>query len=1072
MAQSSNVLSRHWPRVIGALIGAGALAGVVIARAPDVAPVVHAQGQVTFATQIEPILAEHCYECHGPDKSKGKLRLHIRDLALKGGGTGPLLVPGNSAESYMVTRLLGQGDEDRMPLDKDPLGEGEIALIRQWIDEGANWPVAAGTGAADTAAAAAAGPGGTGSAAPRIVEHWAYVPPTMPKSPAPATSAWAQTPVDGFVLARLEREGLTPSPEASKETLLRRVSLDLTGLPPTIAELDAFLADTRPDAYERVVDRLLASPHYGERWARLWLDLARYADTNGFEADQARSAWAWRDWVVQAFNADMPFDQFTIEQIAGDMLANPSQSQLIATGFHRNTMTNEEGGVDPGESRYEVLVDRVNTTSTVWLGSTLGCAQCHNHKYDPFSQKDYFQMMAFFASASYTEKPHGAGTIYREPTLDLATPEQEQSRASIRTRLEAAEAALGDDPPARQRAQTAWESEMLALDAAWTTLQPTHVSATGEVALRAEQDGSVVASGPNPEVTVYTITAPVPVAGITGIRLEALLDDSLPKSGPGRDPYGHFRLTGIDLRAGSTGAQAEAVTIPVRSGKADGAAYTFDAVMLTHSDQRGYVRKGQAWAIDAVREGFRVPHQLVLTLAQPLDLPAGAPVTIRLRHEDGTLGQGLGRFRVSVTTSPEPEGIVAIPARARAWMHIPSMQRTEAQHKELASQFRQLSPLFADDRKAIKELRTGLDDLAIPSTLVMGETPSFERPSVPLYERGSYTSPGPRVFAATPSALPPMDGSLPANRLGLARWLVSRDNPLTARVAVNRFWEALFGRGIVETSEDFGTMSSPPSHPELLDALAVQFMDEGWRLKPLLRTMVLSSTYKQRSSITPDLLQKDPYNRLYARGPRFRIEAEMVRDVALVASGTLVPTVGGPSVFPEQPDGIWDSPYNKTRWEESEGDDRYRRSLYTFLKRTAPYPLFTTFDATSREMCTVRRVRTNTPLQALATLNDEGLFELARALGSRLIAEAPSTDARITLGFRLVTARTPSAAEADRLRDYYEQAIAHYTQRPDATAAALGHVNSSSASPGDVERAAWTMVGNVLLNLDEALTKG
>jgi hypothetical protein len=1008
-------------------------------------PALHAQDKVDFTTQIEPILKEHCYECHGVEKGRGKLRLHVRDLALKGGATGPLLVPGNSAESYMVTRLMGGGDEDQMPLDKDPLPEEQIALIKRWIDEGAEWPApATGTGGAD--------------AAPQFKEHWAYVPPNAAPAPRVSNAAWVKTPVDAYVLARLDSEGLAPSPEATKETLLRRVTLDLTGLPPTVADIDAFIADTRPDAYERVVDRLLASPHYGERWARLWLDLARYGDTNGFEADQKRSAWAWRDWVVEAFNADMPFDQFTVEQLAGDMLPSPTQAQLVATGFHRNAMVNEEGGVDPGESRYEVLVDRVNTTATVWLGSTLGCAQCHNHKYDPFSQKDYFRMMAFFASASYTEQPHGAGTIYREPTLDLATPDQEAARKDLRAKIDEAEASLKADPPERQRAQAAWEAEMLGLEADWTTLQPTHASATNDVALRTAEDASVVASGPNPEITVYTVTAPLPASGVTALRLEALLDESLPKGGPGRDPYGHFRITGIDIVAGPADDQ-NAPHLAARSGKADGAAYTFDAAMLTQGHGRAYVRKGQAWAIDAVREGYRVPHQLVLTLAQPLDVPSGTPLTVRVRHEDGTLGQGLGRFRLSVTTSSDPERIVAVPARARAWMRIPSMKRTEPQQAEIASQFRAHSPLFADDRKTVKDLREALGKLAIPSTLVMGETPSFERPSVPFYDRGNFTSPGPKVFAATPSALPAMDESLPANRLGLARWLVARDNPLTARVAVNRFWEALFGRGIVETSEDFGTMSSAPSHQDLLDTLAVQFMEGGWRIKPLLRTLVLSSTYRQRSSVTPDLLQKDPYNRLLARGPRFRLEAEMVRDAALVASGRLSTKMGGPSVFPEQPEGIWDSPYNRDRWVESEGEDRYRRSLYTFHKRTAPYPLFATFDATTREFCTVRRVRTNTPLQALATLNDEGLFELAGALGKRLATEVSGdTNARLTHGFRIATGRTPSADELVRLRRFFDEARAHYTARHDAGR--------------DPETAAWTMVGNVLLNLDEALTKG
>lgn len=1012
---------------------------------------------VDFSTQIEPLLREHCYECHGEKKGRGKLRLHIRDLALKGGATGPLLIPGNAAKSYLIQRLRGEGGEDQMPLEKPPLSEAQIALVQAWVDQGADWPLPAGTAASQT-----------------VEEHWAYVAPKKAPLPAVSNQAWARTPVDRFVGARLDAEKLLPSHEAPKATLLRRVTLDLTGLPPTIAELDTFLADARPDAYERVVDRLLASPHFGERWARLWLDLARYADSNGFEADRLRSMWPYRDWVIDALNRDLPFDRFTIEQLAGDMLPGATREQRIASGFHRNAMTNEEGGVDPDEALYEVLVDRVNTTATVWLGSTVACAQCHNHKYDPFSQKDYYRLMAFFANPAYTVEKHGAGVKYNEARLDLATPDQDAQRLALKSQLDAAEKALASDTPERRAAQAAWEADVRASSGQWTTLVSSHAAATGGVLLTPQPDGSVLASGANAPVTRYTLEAAVPTAAITALRLEALLDPSLPKEGPGRDPYGHFRVTSIDVFAAPANAPSARTRVAFAAVKGDGNVSRGDLLDLTTGAPVAYSRVGKAWLVDAVRDGWRVPFQLVLVPKAPIVHDGGTILTVEIGHEDGTLGQGLGRFRLSTTSSSTPLTAVAVNARTRAAIARPLAARSEKDARDIATLFREQSPLFEADRKELARLKKAIDDLKLPSTLVMQETPSFERPSTFLRERGAFTAPGERVFANTPSSLPAMGGDLPPNRLGLARWLVSRDNPLTARVMVNRFWEAIYGRGLVETSEDFGTMGTPASHPELLDWLAVDFMEQGWSVKTLLRTLVLSATYRQDSDVTPALQARDPYNRLLARGPRFRLEAEMVRDVALAASGQLSAKVGGPSVFPPQPPNIWNNPYDNSKWIESTGEDRYRRSLYTFIRRTSPYPMFTTFDGTSREQCTVRRVRTNTPLQALATLNDEGFFEHARALGAHIRREAPaaSVDARLTYGFRLVTSRAPSAEELSRLRAFHGDALGRYTKTPAQAAQALGLPVGTRLTTDQLDDAAWAMVGNVLLNLDETVTKG
>jgi hypothetical protein len=508
--------------------------------------------------------------------------------------------------------------------------------------------------------------------------------------------------------------------------------------------------------------------------------------------------------------------------------------------------------------------------------------------------------------------------------------------------------------------------------------------------------------------------------------------------------------------------------------KGDGNVSRGDLLALTTDAPKAYARLGTAWVVDAVRDGWRVPFQLVLVPKAPIGDPGGSIITIVLGHEDGTLGQGLGRFRLSATTGADPLRAVSITARTRAALGKPLAARSDDEAKLLASQFREQDPMFEAERKDVGRIKKALDDLKLPTTLVMEDRPTFERPSTFVRERGAFTAPGARVYANTPSSLPPLGDDLPPNRLGLARWLVRRDNPLTARVAVNRFWEALFGRGLVETSEDFGTMGAPPSHPALLDWLAVDFMEQGWSVKRLLRTLVLSSTYRQDSAVPPALQARDPYNRLVARGPRFRMEAEMVRDVALAASGRLSTKIGGPSVFPPQPPNIWDNPYDNSRWIESTGEDRVRRSLYTFHRRTAPYPMFTTFDGTSREFCTVRRVRTNTPLQALATLNDTGFFEYARALATRMRAEAsPATvDARLTLGFRLVTSRAPTAQELARLREFHAQARARYAKTPAEALEALGLTAGTTPTADQIDLAAWTMVGNVLLNLDETVTKG
>jgi uncharacterized protein DUF1553/uncharacterized protein DUF1549/cytochrome c len=1038
---------RHLPGLAIATVAA-TLTISVAAQNPPPQP----QNPVDFTRDIQPILQASCYECHGTKKTKAHLRLDSAAGIAKGGETGPIIVPGKSDQSLLVRRILGLDGDDRMPKDEDPLSPEQIALIRSWIDQGAKWPA--------TEAAPA-----TQQSAPEEPVHWAYRHPARPALPEVRNSAWTRTPIDRFVLARLEKEGLSPSSEAPLEILIRRVSLDLVGLPPSPSEVDAVLADVERNgkdaAYGALVERLLASPHYGERWARPWLDLARYADSQGFEKDSPRVMWKYRDWVINALNKDMPFDQFTIEQIAGDMLPNATIDQMIASGFHRNAMTNEEGGVDPEEARYEMLVDRVNTTATAWLGTTLGCAQCHNHKYDPFTQKDYYRMMAFFQNSDYDSKSFGDGTRYFEPTIDVPTLEQEAKRKTIQEEIDKLQARLKADTPALARAQALWEQQMrLEPSGAWHVLTPKRVDADRDVILTPQSDGSILASGPNPGETVYTVEASTLLPSITAVRVEALPDPSLPKSGPGRDPYGNFQINGIEIEAGGS-------PTPIKSIRADEAVggTNFDAFFPKTLPRGATAPRG--WRIDASREEKRVPRQIVFTLEQPLQ---PRPLIIRLKHQGAVVGQSLGRFRLSVTTSTSPQRVVEISAKLRPVLAIPTAERTEQQRKDLAAAYRAVAVSLKPTRDRIAELEKDLKALGIPTALVMREHTGYDRPSAFVRRRGNFMDKGEQVYAGVPATLHPLRDDQMPNRLGLARWLVDEENPLTARVAVNRAWEQFFGRGIVETSEDFGIQGATPSHPELLDWLATEFMHQGWSQKAMHRMIVSSATYRQSSDAATALVDRDPYNRLLARGPRFRMEAEMVRDSVLAVSGLLSPKIGGPSVFPPQPDGIWDIPYSSEKWTTSEGEDRYRRGLYVFIRRSATYPSFMTFDATSREHTTVRRVRTNTPLQALTTLNDEAYFEAARALAARVLKETTAGDApRAVYAFRLVATRTPKKAEVERILDSYRRQLEHFTSdRADAVKTIKGYeVTDIDAA----EQAAWTLVANALLNIDEALTK-
>jgi hypothetical protein len=1002
--------------------------GAICAAWPGLAS---AAAKDDFNERVRPILAGHCFKCHGPDDKarKARLRLDARDQAMRKLPSGKTaIVRGRLGDSELVRRIDSDEPSEVMPPPgtKNPLTPAEKQVLKEWIAAGAEYR-----------------------------QHWAFVTPRLPPLPKVLHADWPRTAIDLFVLARLESERLTPSPEADRWTLIRRLSLDLVGLPPTPEEAQAFVNDTSPDAYERAVDRLLASPQYGERWARRWLDLARYADTNGYEKDRGRSMWPYRDWVIRALNAGMPFDQFTVEQLAGDMLPGATQDQRIATGLHRNTMINEEGGIDPLEFRFHAMTDRVATTGTVWLGLTLGCAQCHTHKFDPISHRDYYRMFAFLNNAD-------------EPTMEVHTPEIDRRRKEIEDRIASLTATLPDRfPPEaktgsrdtrdeaersrdhREKKLAAWRAAESARSVRWTALRPVAMSAN-RPHLRLQGDGSVLASGDHGKSDTYQLQYTTPLHGITAIRLEVLPDESLPAHGPGRVWYegapGDFFLSELRLSAAGRSVKLAHASQSFASGNA-----TADRA-IDGDPQTG-------WSISG-GQGRR--HEAVFQLAAPLADASDLHLEMLFERY---YASGLGRFRISVTTDARPAVARDLAADMPDLLLLPEAKLTTEQKQHLMQQFAMVAPELAKERQAIEALRNSLP--AYPTTLVLAERPPDNPRPTFLHHRGEFLQPTDRVEPAALPILPPMPEGLPHNRLGLAQWLVAADNPLTARVTVNRHWAAFFGKGIVRTVQDFGYQGERPSHPELLDFLALELIRRGWSLKELDRLIVTSATYRQSSHATHELHARDPDNRLLARGPRTRLEAEQVRDAVLRASGLLSTKIGGPSVFPPQPPGVTtEGTYGGLPWSVSPGPDRYRRGLYTYTKRTAPFAAFAAFDAPSGEVCVARREVSNTPLQALTLLNDSAFVEAAQALGREMVSRPGAIAGRMEHLFRRCLTRPPSGEEVQHLMHFWE------AQRERCRKKEIDALTLAGPGAGDAcDRAAWTAVARVLLNLDEAITK-
>ncbi len=879
------------------------------------------------------------------------------------------------------------------------------------------------------------------SVKPEKEPHWAFVPPVRPSSPTVKTKGWVRTPIDSFILARLESQGLTPSAVAAKTTLIRRLSLDLTGLPPTIEEIDRFLADRSPDAWEKLVERTLASPHYGERWGRWWLDAARYADTNGFEKDLPRSIWPYRDWVINAFNKDMPFDRMTVEQLAGDLLPSPSPEQLVATGFLRNSMRNEEGGVDPEQFRVEGLIDRVDAIGKAYLGLSVNCAQCHTHKFDPIRHEEYYRFYAFLNQDD-------------EPEVEVPEAKITKQREEILAKIARVEDELIAATPDYESRLAEWESRMRPLEGAWSVLQGGSIFASFGTKFDRFPDGSWIPKGDNSTKNVYVIQAPSPLKRITALRLELMTDATLPRNGPGRSPIGGLFLSEVLLEINGQKHQFSEATsdfsrllFPIR--------HTIDGDTST------------AWDIDAGPGIRNQDRKAVFVLKQPLELKQGENLTISLVQKQQE-SINIGRFRLSVTDSVAPKAD-PVPVAVRRLLARPAKERTAAEKRQIFSAWRDTVAEWAEANEKIAELWRdwpyGTTTLALRSRPEPRETR--------IFRRGDWKRPGELVEPATPQALPPMADGTPRNRLGLAKWIVDRGNPLTARVIVNRVWQQYFGAGLVTTPEDFGTRCEQPSHPELLDWLAVEFMEKGWSIKDLHRLIVNSATYRQSSKVTPRLLEADPTNRWLARMPRIRVESEIIRDIALASGGLLSRKIGGPSVYPPIPDGVLVISYGGAKWETSTGEDRYRRGMYTFWKRSVPYPGMLVFDMPNGDQSCTRRTRSNTPLQALTTLNDTVFMEAAQGLGLRIWRDGGTTDAaRLTYGFRLCTGRKPNAFELQQLTAFLHQ------QRPAFAGRTASSVYVAAADlnqlPGDVnleEVAPWTMVARLLLNLDETITR-
>lgn len=1160
-----------------------------------------AEQQIDFNRDIRPILSDHCYACHGPDEKarKADLRLDEKEAVfgtLKSGSIA--VVPGDLEKSELIYRISTQDEDDRMPPHNDgkPLSEKQIAVFQQWVSEGAEWQ-----------------------------RHWAYVKPQRHNPPKVDDENWTHNDIDRFTLNRLEQEGLKPSGEASKGKLIRRATLDLTGLPPTIEEIDNFLAEDNDTAYEKLVDRLLESEAYGERQAMFWLDLARYGETQGYHHDAHRDMWHWRDWVINAFNENKPFDEFTTEQLAGDLLPNPTRDQIIATGFHRNEMTTSEGGALPEEYAVKYVVGRIDTTARVWMGTSMACAECHDHKYDPITQKDYYRFFAFFNTIPENGLDRQSNPV---PRLELRNSDHDKRTAQFDAEIAALESAhkkiVQESNATFAASQQGWEQKHREQSVNnWQPLLPVEYVSENGATLAVHADNSITVSGESPAQDTYQVRLQTPSSQIAGIRLEALPDRSTSHGKAGRRENGEFILTRIEVTARSgnrertqaefqapepggwwqlgpfsgnspkesfdnnygpepsadleksyadgklkwreisnpaqdepislagsnatfyflrkfKGAKSSEVQMQLGSSSAfkawlngnlihtkksdaksdpvrvsmkiqegdntllikltngnNGSELSIDpsfqpileqsvsiAKAAADANRGGYDIKGTlddlietGWSLDAGNDSAKKPHYAWFRFAKPVGFSAGTELEVRLIFSSPIPQATLARFRIATTPSEELNTFLSLPNNIRSHLLEWPADRSDQTNLTLQRYYREQ---FVDEAKNLtkilneKRSERRKYQNTIPLAMVMQE---MEKPrETRVLIRGAYNDPGEVVTPGVPEAILPWQENYPTNRLGLAQWLLHPDHPLTSRVLVNHYWQQHFGTGLVKTSEDFGAQGESSSHPELLDWLAQEFIESGWDMKHMHRLIVTSATYRQAAATSRESLRRDPGNRLMAHYPRQRLEAEAVRDFALSVSGLINPKIGGPSIFPYQPPGLWEQvAFEGTRkWEQSKGSDNYRRGLYVYWRRSIPYASFVTFDAASRETCTVKRPRTNTPLQALVLMNDPVYVEAARTFGLRIMKNGgDSINDRVDYAFRTCLSRNPSKAEMERMTNAFREELQHFL---DHRADANQLVNIGATPPptdiDPVELAAWTMIVQVLLNLDETITKG
>lgn len=993
------------------------------------------RADVDYVQDIKPLLEEKCAYCHGASEQKAGFRADAGRLINQGGDSGAGLVPGKSGESLLIQAVTGKARFKQMPLEDDPLTPQQIQLLREWIDQGAKFPEDEPIAPAEHI----------------TTSHWSFQRVERPAVPD-VSDPVVRNAIDAFILHKLRGAGLTPSGEAERRVLIRRVSLDLTGLLPTPEEVEAFVADPAPDAYEQLVDRLLASPHYGERWGRHWLDAARYADSNGFTIDGPRQMWLYRDWVIRAINDDMPFDQFTIEQLAGDMLSQPTVDQRIATGFHRNTLANEEGGTDDEQFRNEALVDRVNTTGAVWQGLTIGCCQCHDHKYDPLTQRDYYRVFAIFNNTADNNDANG-----QAPKISVPDPEQSARQAILQARLAGIRTHLRTREKELEQLRPQWESELrqMPVEPRWSVVTGQPTSAEGQT-IESLGEGKFLVKGPWVDHDNYSLELPAQEQPITAIRLETLTHPDLPKLGPGTAGNGNFVLSEVEL------LDAEGRSLEWAAASADHSQDGYDVSgAIDHNHDTG-------WAINTKGEPANVPRTATFVLKKPVQGKGLKFVMLHQRVENNKYL--IGSFRVSTTSAVDILTSHEVAQEIAELLATVEPERTPDQQKKLTELQRQQDKAWSDLKGQEKQVQDEQSQLnkEIPTSLVLEELPQPREAYIHI--RGDFLSKGAAVTPGTPAALPAIPDCDRPTRADFAKWLVSRDNPLTARVTVNRIWQRLFGLGLVETENDFGLQGSAPSHPELLDWLAAEFMEGGWKVKELQRLIVTSATYRQSSDDREELRMKDPRNLLLGRQNRVRLEAEVVRDATLSASGLLSEKLYGPPVHPPQPAGIYVLTQNRKDWPDEKGEDRYRRSLYTYFWRSSPHPMFPTFDAPDATTTCTRRNRSNTPLQALTLANDRGFIELAQGLASRILQSGPDYDAgRIRYAGEVTLGRDLSSQEQERIQQLLEAARGYFGDHVEEAKSAAGIAEKSGSAPA--ESAAWVAVARVLANLDEFYTR-